>query len=125
YALEAKFVDDHYWFVTIGASYNSSTSKWEWTDGSESEMHYTNWDVDKPHDSWAYKCGYLLLVYPTFGKWTNFGCNHSSMATVCERRPFDTAPGGALSPPNLPTPPPPVRCPESWHYLEATNLCYA
>ncbi|KAH7705601.1 mannose receptor C type 1-like protein [Aphelenchoides avenae] len=122
YALEAKLGDDDYWLVAIGASYNSSASSWEWTDGSA--MQYANWDVGEPHQPWAYKCGFLMLAYPDFGKWVNSGCNESGMAAICERAPFDTVQGGALPPPNLPAPPPPVRCPQSWHYLETTDLCY-
>ncbi|KAH7699663.1 C-type mannose receptor 2-like, partial [Aphelenchoides avenae] len=123
YVLEAD-VEHHYDALIIGASYDNSTNKWQWSDGSE--MRYTNWAVGEPANIGSrFWCAYMRIKAPEIGAWRNLGCVDEQFIAICERESFDITSGGAPPPPNLSSPPPPVRCPSGWRYLEASNLCYA
>ncbi|KAH7671573.1 hypothetical protein AAVH_42627, partial [Aphelenchoides avenae] len=58
-ATDAK-VKQEWVYLVIGASYNNSSSNWEWVDGSE--IRYTNWEIGEPHRSDSDVYGYMRIT---------------------------------------------------------------
>ncbi|KAH7696645.1 Protein CLEC-53 [Aphelenchoides avenae] len=108
-------VSASYW---TGGAYNALIpGQWSWSD--RSKFSFNNWGPKQP-----IKGPVCLSLNILDAKWYSEPCNRVKSA-ICKVPDADANHNdGATPPPNLPTPPPPARCPAGWQYLAETNLCY-